>query len=111
ACSGQPGASTSEPTSTPSVAGTPDASMNPAAGPSNAQHVNPLLAPSPLSFHAPQFNEIQSSDFKPAILEGMTEQMQEIKAIADNPAAPTFQNTIVAMEQSGKLLNRALMTF
>jgi peptidyl-dipeptidase Dcp len=72
---------------------------------------NPFYAPSTLPFHAPPFDKIKDEDYQPAIEAGMAEQQAEIQAIADNPAPPTFDNTIVAMEKSGLLLNRALAAF
>ncbi|MGB7354819.1 MAG: M3 family metallopeptidase, partial [Acidobacteriaceae bacterium] len=68
---------------------------------------NPFYAPSSLPFHAPPFNRIQDSDYQPAIGAGMAQQEKEILAIADNPAPPTFENTFVAMEKTGQLLQRA----
>ncbi len=67
---------------------------------------NPFYAPSTLPFHAPAFDKIKNTDFKPAMEEGIRQQMAEIQKIANNPAAPTFQNTLVEMEKSGRLLNR-----
>jgi peptidyl-dipeptidase Dcp len=72
---------------------------------------NPFFEPSPLPFQAPQFNLIQDSDFEPAIDEGMQRQLAEIEKIANNPEPPTFQNTIVAMERSGQMLNRVEQVF
>ncbi|MGB8010128.1 MAG: peptidyl-dipeptidase Dcp [Terriglobales bacterium] len=72
---------------------------------------NPFYAPSTLPFRAPAFDKIKDSDYQPAIEAGMAQQQAEIKAIADNPEAPTFENTIVAMEKSGQLLDRATSTF
>jgi peptidyl-dipeptidase Dcp len=72
---------------------------------------NPFYAPSKLPFHAPPFDKIKDEDYQPAIEAGMAEQRQEMKAIADDPAAPTFENTIVAMEKSGRLLQRSSETF
>ena len=54
---------------------------------------------------------LKTSIFQPALEQGIKEQYQEILAIANNPAAPTFDNTIVAMEKSGALLNRASSVF
>ncbi|MGB7169887.1 MAG: dipeptidyl carboxypeptidase II, partial [Acidobacteriaceae bacterium] len=68
---------------------------------------NPFYAPSSLPFHAPPFNRIQDSDYQPAIGAGMAQQEKEILAIADNPGPPTFENTFVAMEKTGQLLQRA----
>ncbi len=72
---------------------------------------NPFYAPSTLPFHAPPFDKIKDEDYQPAIEAGMAEQQAEIQAIADNPAPPTFDNTIVAMEKSGRLFHRALAAF
>ena len=76
-----------------------------------ASHPNPFARPSPLPFHAPQFNLIKDSDFAPAIDEGMRRQRAEVARIADNPAPPTFENTVVALERSGRMLNRAMAVF
>jgi peptidyl-dipeptidase Dcp len=72
---------------------------------------NPFYAPSTLPFHAPPFDRIKDSDYQPAIEAGMAEQRQEIRAIADNPAPPTFENTFVELEKSGQLFNRAMAAF
>ena len=72
---------------------------------------NPFYAPSALPFEAPPFDKIKDEDYQPAIEAGMAQQQGEIQAIADNPAAPTFDNTIVAMEKSGLLFDRALAAF
>ena len=76
-----------------------------------AASTNPLMHPSTLPFHAPAFDKIKNGDFKPAIDAGMKQQLAQVDAIADNPNPPTFQNTLVAMEKSGRLLNRAMMVF
>jgi peptidyl-dipeptidase Dcp len=72
---------------------------------------NPFYAPSTLPFQAPPFDRIKDEDFQPAIEAGMEQQQAEIKAIANNPDAPTFDNTIVAMEKSGQLLERVMAAF
>jgi peptidyl-dipeptidase Dcp len=72
---------------------------------------NPFFAASSLPFQAPPFDRIHDNDFQPAIDEGMKRQMAEIEKIADNPAPPTFENTIVAMERSGQLLDRVTRVF
>ncbi len=72
---------------------------------------NPFYAPSALPFQAPPFDKIKDSDYQPAIEAGMAEQRQEMRAIADNPAPPTFENTLVAMEKTGQLFNRAMAAF
>ncbi len=74
-------------------------------------HVNPLLTASTLPLQAPPFDRIRDSDFQPAIEQGMREHLAEIRSIADNPEAPTFANTIEAMERSGELLTRASRVF
>jgi peptidyl-dipeptidase Dcp len=72
---------------------------------------NPFYAPSTLPFHAPPFDKIKDEDYQPAIEAGMAEELSEIQAIADNPAPPTFENVLVAMEKSGRLLQRATAAF
>src|SRR5882757_5373577 len=72
---------------------------------------NPFYRVSSLPFHAPPFDKIKDQDYRPAIEAGMAEQLQETDKIAANPAAPTFENTLVAMERSGRLLTRALAAF
>ena len=71
----------------------------------------PFNRPSPLPFQAPQFDRIKDTDFKPALEEGMRRDLAENEKIADNPAPPTFQNTIVAMERAGQMLGRADIVF
>ena len=78
---------------------------------SAALAANPFAAPSPLPFHAPQFDKIKDADYAPAFAQGIKEQQAEIDAIAGNPAAPTFDNTVVAMEKSGRMLDRVSSTF
>jgi peptidyl-dipeptidase Dcp len=72
---------------------------------------NPFYAPSALPFQAPPFDRIQDSDYQPALEAGMAQQLAEIRAIADNPALPDFENTIVALEKSGALLDRVTSVF
>jgi peptidyl-dipeptidase Dcp len=72
---------------------------------------NPFAQPSTLPFQAPDFAKIKDSDYLPALLAGMAQQKQEVMAIANNPAPPTFGNTVVAMERSGLLLERANLAF
>ena len=72
---------------------------------------NPFYEESSLPFHAPDFTKIKSTDFQPAMIEGMRIQLEEIQKIADNPAKPTLENTLVAMEKSGRLLDRASNVF
>jgi peptidyl-dipeptidase Dcp len=72
---------------------------------------NPFYAPSTLPYQAPPFDKIKDTDYQPAIEVGMAQQRVEMDAIADNPAPATFENTIVAMEKTGALLNRASLVF
>ncbi|WP_438481779.1 M3 family metallopeptidase [Oleiharenicola lentus] len=72
---------------------------------------NPLLTESPLPYQLPPFEQIKNEHFLPAFEQGMTENLKEIDVIANNPAAPTFDNTIVALERSGELLSRAVRAF
>ncbi len=72
---------------------------------------NPFFAPSTLPFHAPPFDKIKDDDYRPAMEAGMAQQLQEMQAIAANPAPPTFDNTFVAMEKSGQLLQRVSEAF
>ncbi len=72
---------------------------------------NPFFQPSTLPFGTMDFGKIKDADYVPAIEEGMRRQMREIDAIADNPAPPTFDNTIVAMEKTGQMLTRVMNVF
>jgi peptidyl-dipeptidase Dcp len=72
---------------------------------------NPFYAESTLPFHAPPFDKIKDEDYQPAIEAGMAEQLSEINKIADNPAVPTFENTLAAMEKTGQLFQRAIAAF
>jgi peptidyl-dipeptidase Dcp len=76
--------------------------------PANA---NPFDKPSTLPLQAPMFDKIHDSDYEPAFEKAMKINLAEIDAIANNPAKPTFQNTIVAMEKSGRMLDRVSETF
>jgi len=72
---------------------------------------NPFYAPSNLPYQSIPFDKIKDSDYQPAIEAGMAEQLKEVQAIANNPAPPTFDNTVVALEKSGQLLTRAASAF
>jgi len=72
---------------------------------------NPFAAPSKLPLQTPPFDKVKNEHFKPAFLAGMTQQLDEMKAIAGQKEAPTFENTIVALEKSGALLARVSMVF
>ena len=72
---------------------------------------NPFYAPSKLPYQSIPFDKIKDTDYQPAIEAGMAEQLKEVQAIANNPAPPTFDNTLVALEESGQLLTRAASAF
>ncbi|MCC5878574.1 MAG: M3 family metallopeptidase [Idiomarina sp.] len=87
----------------------------PAAGYENAQDdflsSNPFAQASALQYEAPDFRLIEDAHFMPAFERGMAEHKADIDRIINNSAAPTFENTIVAMEQSGELLTRVSRVF
>jgi len=66
---------------------------------------------STLPLHAPDFTKISEDDYVPAFEQGMAIHAAEVQAIIDNPAAPTFENTIVALEKSGRMLGRVATVF
>ena len=72
---------------------------------------NPLLTESPLAYHLPPFEQIKDEHFAPAFEQGMKAHLSEIESIAINPAQPTLENTIVAMERAGSLLERTRRAF
>ena len=72
---------------------------------------NPLMQESTLPYHYPAFDKLKDEHFVPAIEAGMREQLKEIEPIANNSEEPTFDNTIVALERTGRLLERAQRTF
>ena len=72
---------------------------------------NPFAQASTLPFHYPPFDKVQDADYAPAFAAGMAQHLAEINAIANNPKAATFENTIVAMERAGQLLGRVRTVF
>jgi peptidyl-dipeptidase Dcp len=72
---------------------------------------NPFYAASTLPFQAPDFSRIKDSDYQPAIEAGIAAKLAEMEAIANRTDAPTFDNTMVAMERSGTLLDRVMGVF
>lgn len=72
---------------------------------------NPFAQPSTLPYHLPPFDRIKESDFQPAFEAGMAEQRKEVEAIGHDPAPPSFENTVVAFEKSGRLLDRVQSVF
>lgn len=80
----------------------------------NAQdktNMNPFFETYTTPYQVPPFHLIKNEHFKPAILEGIKKQEAEIKAIVSNKEKPTFENTILAMENSGKLLSKVSTVF
>jgi peptidyl-dipeptidase Dcp len=114
ACGGKsaPPAQPAEPA--PSVGSTPPATpaSTPAPAPApTPPRANPFATPSTLYLQAPPFDRIQESDYMPSMLEGIRLEDAEIQKIADSTDAPTFGNTIVAMEQTGDQLARTARVF
>jgi len=72
---------------------------------------NPLLKESTLPYHLPPFDQIKDEHFVPAMEAGMHDQLKEVDAVANNPEKPTFENTVVALERTGRSLDRAERTF
>jgi len=72
---------------------------------------NPFLAPSTLPYQLPPFAEIADEHYAPAIEQGMAEQLAEIQNITRRRDMPSFENTMVPLEESGQLLTRALRVF
>ncbi|MEO8711504.1 MAG: peptidyl-dipeptidase Dcp [Parafilimonas sp.] len=72
---------------------------------------NPFSSASTLPFQAPPFDKISDADYKPALEEGIGQQQKEVEAIEGNSSAPTFENTFIALEKSGELLNRVNNVF
>ncbi|HET7385947.1 MAG TPA: M3 family metallopeptidase [Nocardioidaceae bacterium] len=83
--------------------------------PTTAEHgldpANPFAAPSTLPFQFPDFAAIRFEHYRPAFDAGVAEQAAEVEAIATDPAAPTYANTVEALERSGRLLERMLGVF
>ncbi|HEX7815725.1 peptidyl-dipeptidase Dcp [Dyella sp.] len=111
ACSQQ--SSDAAKTAQPAAPATAAASASTAAAPAAASSIqnNPFYNASTLPFMAPPFDKIKETDYQPAAEEGMRQHLAEIDKIANNPEAPTFENTIVAMEKSGAMLTRVLQAF
>jgi peptidyl-dipeptidase Dcp len=72
---------------------------------------NPFAKPSTLPYEFPPFDRIKDADFRPAFEAGFAEQRKEIEAIDNNAEPPTFENTLVALEKSGQLLDRVSSVF
>jgi peptidyl-dipeptidase Dcp len=75
------------------------------------ERMNPLLQSSSLPYGVPHFDQIRNDDFRPAFDQGMREELADVDRIAGNAEAPTFANTIEALERSGSLLRRTQRVF
>ncbi|MGY1457269.1 MULTISPECIES: M3 family metallopeptidase [unclassified Luteimonas] len=89
---------------------TPDAEPAMSAS-ADALKGNPFAVESTLPLQYPHFDRIRDEHFAPAFDAGMAEQLAEVRAIADNPEPPTFENTILPLETNGKTLGRAMRVF
>jgi len=85
--------------------------MTACSTPEPAQADNPLFSTSALPLRYPQFDQIKDAHFAPAFDAGMAEELKEIEAIAAQTDAPGFENTIIALQQSGRLLRNAQRIF
>ena len=72
---------------------------------------NPFFAESPLPYQLPPFDRVDDAHYRPAFERGMADQIAEIEAVAGSSEPPTFENTIVPLERSGRLLDRVASTF
>ncbi len=72
---------------------------------------NPFYDKSTLPFQTPDFSKIRLEHYLPAFEAGMKQQLEQVQAIADQKAEPTFENTLVAMEKSGEILERVSTVF
>jgi len=91
---------------------TPAPSASSTAAPSTAATTaNPFYADSTLPLQYPAFDKIKDTDFAPAFDTGMREDLADAERVANNPEAPTFDNTIIALEKSGRTLYRARTVF
>lgn len=72
---------------------------------------NPFFTEYTTPYGVPPFDQIEVAHYKPALLKGMEEQTKEVEAIVSNPEEPTFENTIVALDQCGQLLQKAMYAF
>ncbi|SDT34273.1 M3 family metallopeptidase [Jiangella sp. DSM 45060] len=76
-----------------------------------AEEQNPFDTISELPYRLPPFDRIENAHYRPAFERGMSDQRAEVEAIATDPEPPTFENTVVALERSGQLLQRVAAVF
>ncbi|MDE7467708.1 MAG: peptidase M3, partial [Muribaculaceae bacterium] len=72
---------------------------------------NPFLQPYDTPYEIPPFDKIKAEHYLPAARQGIAELKEQVEAIANNPEAPTFENTVIAFENSGETLNRVMLVF
>jgi len=72
---------------------------------------NPFSHPSTLPYQSPPFDRVSNADYRPGFAQGMRQQREEVRRIVDNPAPADFENTLVALERSGLMLNRVSSVF
>ena len=72
---------------------------------------NPFLTPSPLPYGLPPFADIRDDHYRPAFDDGFAEQRAEIARIIGEKSLPTFENTLIALEKSGQILERVATVF
>lgn len=101
----------SEGAKTPDTAAAASAQSTPAHAAAEPAQNNPFFSPSTLPLQAPDFRIIKEEHYLPALNEGMSQHLAEIRAIADNPEPATVANTLEAMERSGELLTRTSQVF
>jgi peptidyl-dipeptidase Dcp len=77
----------------------------------NAESQNPFFTEYTTPFGVPPFDQIKLEHYKPAFLKGMEEQVKEIEQIVNNTEEPTFENTIVALDESGALYRKVAIVF
>ncbi|HEV8613728.1 MAG TPA: hypothetical protein VGQ73_09455, partial [Gemmatimonadales bacterium] len=83
----------------------------PPSAPAGPPAANPFLTPSTLQYQAPPFDRITDRDYQPALEEGITQNLADMDRIARQDSAPSFANTLEAMERSGQLLTRVAKVF
>ncbi len=81
------------------------------ATPDTAMHQNPFLTAYSTPYEIPPFGDITYADYMPALRQGIADRKAEIDAIVNNPATPTFDNTILALDNSGALLSKVMNVF
>lgn len=77
----------------------------------SGKHTNPFLEAYSTPYEIPPFEQIQTSDYLPALEAGIAQKKAQIDSIVNNPEAPTFENTIMPLENSGEILTKVAMVF